>query len=336
VYLDFYGLKEKPFNTTPDPRFLYPTRAHREALAQLNYAVRERKGFMVLTGDVGTGKTTLLQALLQRLDGRTAVAFVVNSSLGFDGLLEYVLEDFGIAKGEASRAQRLIALNAFLIERQRAGQKAVVIIDEAQNLDPPTLEQIRLLSNFETTGEKLLQIILVGQPELRERLQLPELRQLRQRVALRTDLPPLARDEVREYIRFRLRAAGYRDPLLFSVRAAARVAAYSRGIPRVVNLVCDHALVTGYAERRRRIDVDLVDQAIAYLEAGEEGARRRWWRRVLAGSRRVLGPVVAGAVLGVTGVAVGFLLTRGDAGHLGTGLLDTITDAGHRLLALIR
>jgi general secretion pathway protein A len=276
---------------------------------------------------VGTGKTTLLQALVERLDGRTAVALVVNPTLGFDGLLEYILEDFGIAKTEASRAQRLIALSAFLVERQRAGQKAVVIVDEAQNLEPATLEQIRLLSNFETTAEKLLQIILVGQPELRERLRLPELRQLRQRVALRTDLPPLTRDEVRECIRFRLRIAGGRDPLLFSVRAAARVAAYSRGIPRVVNLVCDHALVLGYAEQRRRIDVDLVNQAIAYLEAGERRAGGGWWRWLF-------GPVAAGMALGFAGIATGIVVGRVDAGQLGTALMSVAADAA-RLLATL-
>src|SRR5213594_3411022 len=155
MYLTFYGLAEKPFNATPDPRFLYMTPGHREALAQLFYGTQERKGFIVLTGKVGTGKTTLLHALNQRLNGQSAVSFVVNSALSFDEILEYVLEDLGVAKGRESRAQRLIALNNFLIERERAGQNTVLIIDEAQNLDAPTLEQIRLLSNFETASSKL-------------------------------------------------------------------------------------------------------------------------------------------------------------------------------------
>ena len=166
MYLTFYGLTEKPFNATPDPKFLYMSPGHREALAQLLYGTQERKGFIVLTGKVGTGKTTLLHTLRQRLNGQTAISFVVHSTLPFDGILEYVLQDLGIAKTGDSRAQRLMALNNFLIERERAGESTVLVLDEAQNLDASTLEQIRLLSNFETPTSKLLQILLVGQPDL--------------------------------------------------------------------------------------------------------------------------------------------------------------------------
>ena len=273
MYLAFYGLKQKPFNATPDPRFLYLTPGHREALAQLVYGVQENKGFIVLTGEVGTGKTTLLQTLLQRLDGNTAVAFVFNSTLPFDGLLEYMLEDFGIAKSGETRAQRLFALNHFLIERRRTGQKTVLIIDEAQNLDAPTLEQVRLLSNFETPTEKLLQILLVGQPELKAKLQLPELRQLKQRIGLRCTIHPLTQEETREYVRARLRIAGARDLRLFSEGAISRMAEYAGGIPRLVNIVCDHSLLIGYADQRRQIERDIVEQAIQYLE---EGKRAQW------------------------------------------------------------
>src|SRR5919197_6264529 len=168
MYLSFYGLREKPFNATPDPKFLFLTSAHRDALAQLIYGVQENKGFIVLTGEVGTGKTTLLHTLLRRFDGNTAVAFITNSTLPFDDVVTYMLEDFGIAKAGSSRGERLVALNHFLIERRRAGQNSVLILDEAQNLTPETLEQVRLLSNFETPTEKLLQILLVGQPELKE------------------------------------------------------------------------------------------------------------------------------------------------------------------------
>src|SRR6185503_18583025 len=224
MYLKFFGLLEKPFNATPDPRFLYMSPAHREALAQLLYGVQERKGFIVLTGAVGTGKTTLLHALSQRLNGQSAVAFVVNSTLSFDELLEYILEDLGVTKAGESRAQRLIALNNFLIERERAGQNTVLIIDEAQNLEPATLEQIRLLSNFETPTSKLLQILLVGQPELKAHLNLPTLRQLKQRVGLRYQIPPLTPEEIRAYVRTRLRIAGARDLGLFGEPALDRIA----------------------------------------------------------------------------------------------------------------
>lgn len=274
MYLTFYGLNEKPFNTTPDPRFLYLTPGHREAMAQLLYGIQESKGFMVLTGEVGTGKTTLLQALLQRLDGNTEVAFIFNSKLLFDGILEYMLEDFGIATGGESRAKRLFALNKFLIERRRAGQSAVLILDEAQNLEPPTLEEVRLLSNFETPREKLLQILLVGQPEIRAKLQLPELRQLMQRIGLRCSIPPLTPEETRDYIRARLRVAGARDLGLFTDRAVSRIAEYTGGIPRLVNIVCDHCLLFGYADQKRRIEPDTVGQATDYLEGGESPGRR--------------------------------------------------------------
>jgi general secretion pathway protein A len=268
MYLTFYGLAEKPFNATPDPRFLYMTPGHREALAQLQYGVQERKGFIVLVGKVGTGKTTLLHALWQRLKDESAISFVVNSTLPFDGLLEYILEDFGVTKAGESRAQRLIALNHFLIKREREGYNTILIIDEAQNLDVATLEQIRLLSNFETPTRKLLQILLVGQPELKTRLDLPELRQLKQRVGLRCHIPPLTLEETRAYIRTRLRIAGARDLGLFTDSAVDRISAYAGGIPRLVNTLCDHCLLFGYADQQRRIGREIVNQAIEYLEEG--------------------------------------------------------------------
>jgi general secretion pathway protein A len=304
MYLSFYGLKEKPFNTTPDPRFLFLTPGHREALAQLVYGVQENKGFLVLTGEVGTGKTTLLQSLLQRLDGNTAVAFVFNSTLPFDGLLEYMLEDFGVTKAGETRAQRLFTLNNFLIERRRTGQNTVLIIDEAQNLDAPTLEQVRLLSNFETPTDKLLQILLVGQPELRAKLELPELRQLRQRIGLRCKVPPLTAKETADYIRARLRLAGRRNPHLFTDRALERIADYVRGIPRLVNIVCDHCLLIGYADQVPTIDRDIVDQAIEYLEDAApvrpEARMTVWrWRAAYGWSLGVLGLLVVGTGTGL-------------------------------------
>lgn len=274
MYLKFFGLLEKPFNATPDPRFLYMSPGHREALAQLHYGTQERKGFIVLTGKVGTGKTTLLHALRQRLDGNTAVSFIFNSTLPFDDMLEYVLADLGIAKREESRAQRIMAFNDFLIERERARQNTVLIIDEAQNLSPETMEQVRLLSNFETATTKLLQILLVGQPELKAKLDLPELRQLKQRVGLRCQIPPLTVDEARHYIRNRLRIAGARDLGIFTDPAIERMTEYSGGIPRVINILGDHCLLFGYADQARKIDRPAVNEAIEYLEEGMPTQRK--------------------------------------------------------------
>ncbi len=287
MYQTFYGLKENPFNATPDPKFLYRTPAHQEALAQLLYGVEARKGFVVLTGQVGTGKTTLLHTLRRRLNSNIAVSFLFNSNLSFEGILEYVLENLGIAKAGDSQAQWLITLNNFLIERQRAGQNTVLIFDEAQNLTPTTLEQIRLLSNFETPTDKLLQILLVGQPELKAKLRLPELHQLNQRIGLRCTIRPLTREEIPLYIRTRLRVAGARDLTLFTDRAVGRIAEYARGVPRVVNIVCDTCLLFGYADQKRRIQPDTVKQAIEYLEEGKWRERRG--TRIGSALRRFLG-----------------------------------------------
>jgi general secretion pathway protein A len=276
MYKDFYGLKENAFSTTPDPKFLYPSPGHREALAQVLYGVHQNKGFIVLTGEVGTGKTTLVHALRRRLDDSTAVAFLFNSTLPFDGILEYMLEEFGVAKTGTTPAQRLFALNNFLIERRRVGQNTVLILDEAQNLDVRTLEQVRLLSNFESTSEKLLQILLVGQPELRGKLALPELRQLRQRIALSSSIRPLTAHETHECIRTRLRIAGASDLGLFTDRALARIAEYTGGIPRLVNILCDHCLVIGYAERERRIGPPIVEQAIKLLQEVGLPRQKTW------------------------------------------------------------
>ena len=301
MYLKFYGLDEKPFSETPDPRYLFLSPPHREALAQLQYGAEERKGFVVLTGEIGTGKTTLLNTLYRRLDPKTAVAFIVNSRLPFDGLLDCILDGLGVARREDSLARRLIVLQTFLTERERAGQNTVLIIDEAQSLSPMTLEQIRLLSNFETTRRKLLQILLVGQPELEAKLNLPQLRQLRQRLGLRCRIRPLTVMEAGQYIRTRLRVAGSRDLGVFTEAAVARMAAYSRGVPRVLNILGDHCLLFGYAEQRRRVERGLVEQAIEYLEASAR-ARRGWMIPGLGALRRL--PRLVGSAVVLVGAAV--------------------------------
>lgn len=336
----FFGLHEQPFNPTPDPRFLHLTPGHREALAQLVYGVQERKGFLLLTGEVGTGKTTLVQALLRRLDGSTAVAYVTNSLLPFEGILEYALEDLGIAKPGESHAQRLIALQHFLVERSRAGQHTALILDEAQNLQPETLEQIRLLSNFETASEKILQILLIGQPELRDRLDLPGLRQLKQRIGLRASLPLLTAEDTGDYIRTRLRVAGARDLDLFSASAVAAIARHAGGIPRLVNTVCDHCLLIAYADQARRISREVAEEAIAYLEDGERPRRTK--RRAMA--RRAKGGGITGgwqkrlrawglaAVAGLAGMAGLAFLDPGLLLHL----LDQGADAVSSLMRSAR
>jgi general secretion pathway protein A len=338
MYLDFYGLKEKPFSTTPDPRFLLLTPTHREALAQLVYGVREGTGFAVLTGEVGTGKTTLLRTLLQRIDSEVAVAFVVNPTLGFDGLLEYIFEDLGIRKGGDTPAQRLMSLQRFLVGRAAAGHRTLIVIDEAQHLDPPTLEQIRLLSNFESSSQKLLQIVLAGQPELEAKLALPELRQLKQRIGLRCTVRPLTPGETADYIRTRLRIAGAPNLRLYTDQAATRVARYARGVPRVINILCEHCLLIGYADQVRQIDDRVVAEAIRTIEAGDPGVGDRTWARwKLPRVERTW--IVGVATALVVGTAGGAIWYAGGPAALGDAMSmygARVTDAIHEIRMLVR
>lgn len=316
MYVEFYGLKEKPFSTTPDPRFLFLTPSHREALAQLVYGVREGTGFVVLTGEVGTGKTTLLRTLMQRLAPEAPISFVMSPMLDFDELLDYILEDLGIGGGRRP-AQRLVAFHSFLVDRAKAGHRTLVIIDEAQHLESKALERIRLLSNFETTSEKLLQIVLAGQPELAGRLALPDLRQFNQRIGLRCTIRPLAAVETGHYVRSRLRIAGARDPRLFTDEAIERVARYTRGIPRVINIVCEHSLLIGYADQVRRIDHRVIREAIRAIEAREERSYGRGWAlRHLATARR--GWILGASAVAAAGTAGGMMWYTGAAGALGS------------------
>jgi general secretion pathway protein A len=306
VYVNFYGLREKPFNTTPDPRFLFLTASHREALSQLTYGVREGTGFAVLAGPIGTGKTTLLQTLLQRIDPQTAVAMIVNPSVDFDGLLELILDDFGIGQEAGTTAQRMVALNRFLLEQATSGRQTLLVIDEAQHLEPTTLERIRLISNYESSTRKLLQIILAGQPELVTKLNLPQLRQLKQRIGLWCEIQPLTPKEVREYVSARLRVAKAANPRLFTERALDRIASHSHGIPRLINILCEHCLLIGYADQIRQIDHRLVKEAIVTMEAASASGRPRargWLRPRPARWRWILGAGLA-AVAGTLGGAV--------------------------------
>ncbi len=262
MYKGFYGLKESPFNVSPDPRYLFVTKQVEETVSGLMYGIETRKGIITLTGEVGTGKTTLVNRLLDWLHERgTKSAFLFNSRMNSSQLFDFVLAEFDIPCESRSKSQQLMKLNQWLLERFRAGETAVLILDEAQNLTFPVLEEIRLLTNLETSTEKLLQIVLSGQPELEEKLNLPQLRQLRQRIMIRCKTSHLTKEESHEYILERLRIAGATpgEPPIFSPAAMDTVHLYSLGIPRVVNLLCDHALINGYVEQQRSIQPKIVE-----------------------------------------------------------------------------
>jgi general secretion pathway protein A len=275
MHEDYYGFSEKPFSLTPDPKYLYKSESHANAFDLLQYAIRRREGFVVVTGDIGTGKTTLCRAILEQLDRRTFTALVLNPFLSEEDLLRLVLQDFGVVSREEVKRGRLAGvskqelidtLNEFLLSLLPLGAGAVLIIDEAQNLPRQVLEQIRILSNLETNKEKLLQIVLVGQLNLKELLRTPELRQLDQRVSIRYELKPLTREETAAYIAHRLTIAGGGAVVSFAPKALDLVHKYSGGIPRLINLVCDRALLGGYAERTNRILPEMVRAAAGGLD----------------------------------------------------------------------
>lgn len=266
MYNEFYGLRENPFNVTTDPAFLFFSRRHKEAFSHLLYGIRERKGFIEITGEVGTGKTTLCRALLNQLSSRTKTAFIWNSSLPEMQLLQAIMEDFGIQYPKKTKIALLSALNKFLIEQLSLGCNVVLILDEAQNLKESILEQIRMLSNLETEKEKLFQIILVGQPELRTKLASANLRQLRQRIGVRYHMLPLEKDELGDYIDHRLRVAGSDGSVTFTPQAIEEISCYSGGIPRLINIVCDKALLAGFVLERKNIDHTIIKRSIEEIE----------------------------------------------------------------------
>ena len=293
MYREFYGLTERPFNLTPDTSFLYPSRAHREVLTHLLYGINSRCGFILVTGEVGAGKTTLCRALLSQLDEKTKVAFVLNSFLTEFELLRAINQDFGLPTSGRTKMDLLNDLNKFLLEENRLGNNVVIIVDEAQNLSFGVLEQIRMLSNLETEKEKLLQIVLVGQPELRARLVSQRLRQLSQRITVRYHLTPLSREDVRNYIYYRLKVAGSRGDIVLTWSALDEIYYLSAGVPRLINGLCDRALMVGYVKGARRITRAMVCRA-----ASEATGRRNpisGWRAFF--SKRISLPRVAMALL---------------------------------------
>ena len=296
MYREHYGLLRTPFEMTPDPAFLYLGETHREGLATLVYGVQSGKGFVMLTGEVGTGKTTLLHALLGQLDASTASAFLFNPKLEPLDFFRILFDEYGIEEPCRTKAEYLLALNHFLIERLGRNEKTLLIIDEAQTLSSAMLEEVRLLSNLETPSSKLLQIMLVGQPELNQVLARPELRQLRQRIVLRHQLRPFDEKELGAYIDERLTLAGYTGKGIFKRSALKEIFDVTGGVPRVVNIVCDSALLAGYARGKTLLGSDVIREVARDLqlsgEVGEFSAarpeaersiprkKRRWLRRL--------------------------------------------------------
>lgn len=296
MYRAFFGFREKPFNLTPDPKFLYLNASYREALAALHYGVTERKGFVSLIGEAGTGKTTLLRRLLSEIPRETRSVLVINPAIGFEEMLRFILTDLGRPPAPgASKLDMLEALNVELLDSLARGGNVVVLIDEAQDLTIPVLEELRLLSNLETAKEKILQLVLAGQPEFDALLARPEIRQLRQRISVSARLRPLARSEVQAYVAARITAAGGDVRGLFTQGALFRLWWFSGGVPRLVNAACDNALVTAYARGKRTIGWREIGEAMRDLRRQVSWAPSRW---------RGLGTLLAAALVGA-GIVLG-------------------------------
>jgi general secretion pathway protein A len=290
MYEDYYGFVEKPFSLTPDPKYLYRSESHAQAFDLLQYGIRRREGFVVVTGDIGTGKTTLCRAVLDQLDPKVFTALVLNPFIAEDDLLRLILQDFGVVSRDEIRRGRLAGvsrqelidtLNDFLLSLPPLRAMALLIIDEAQNLPRPVLEHIRVLSNLETDTEKLLQIILVGQLNLKDVLRAPELRQLDQRVSIRYNLKPLKGEETAAYVAHRLMIAGG-GVVTFTPKALQAVHRITAGIPRLINLVCDRALLAAYSERAQRVTPDMVRSGAASLDLAAPRPSMMGWLRTQA------------------------------------------------------
>jgi general secretion pathway protein A len=266
VYREYYGLTLPPFDLTPNPRFLFHSAKHREAFNHMLYGIRERKGFVQLTGEVGAGKTTLCRALLEQLDSHFSTALILNPVLSAGELVKAIATEFGLEVKGRDRLETLAVMNEFLLKQVEHGKESVLMIDEAQDLSDELLEQVRLLSNIETDDHKLLQIVLLGQPELRDRLNHPRLRQLRQRITVRYHLGPLTFVETSQYIQHRLEMAGAKGVPYFTQPALWRIYDYSHGTPRLINAVCDKALLAGFVRQTDRINYRMVGLAVRELE----------------------------------------------------------------------
>jgi general secretion pathway protein A len=270
MYNRYFGFLESPFSITPDPRFFYANPVYLEAYANLHYGIEAKKGFIAITGEVGTGKTTLLRKLMRNLESTIHSVFIFNTDLTFNELLRVILHDLGLSAEGRDRLVLVDELNVYLLEQLKKGHIVCLLIDEAQNLTNESLEGLRLLSNLETDQEKLLQIVLMGQPELQAKLTQPNLRQLKQRIAVQCEILPLKREEVGSYISFRLRAAGYESKDLFHSEAVQKIALYSQGIPRLINIICDNALLIAFAASKKTISADMIREVARDLRLGSE------------------------------------------------------------------
>lgn len=266
MYESFFNLRVKPFELLPDPDFIFLSKSHKKAITYLDYGIRERAGFILLTGDVGSGKTTLIRNLLANHGDKIVLAMVINTSVKSDQLLAMINDDFGLSTTGKDKISLLRDLNDFLVQQYTDGHQPVLIIDEAQNLSTELLEEIRMLSNLETVHSKLLQIILAGQPELRSILSLPELMQLRQRISINCNLSPLSRGETEQYIRHRLEVAGNVDAVQFENEAYDQIYRYSRGIPRLINIICDFLMLSAFAEETRTITSEMALEVIGDMD----------------------------------------------------------------------
>lgn len=263
MYHKYYGLKDSPFNMTPNSRFFFESAKHTEALSTLVYAIQERKGFVVITGDIGSGKTTVCRTLINKLDAKTQTALITNTHIGGKDLLMAILEDLNVEYVPGSKSKLLSQLNDYLIQQLKNDQNVVLIIDEAQNLSASVLEEVRMLSNLETESEKLIQIIFLGQPELKKKLALPKLEQLRQRIAVYYHLTPLTEEETKEYITHRLKVASETEREYFTAQAIKKIFEHSRGVPRLINQICDSALLNGFIYEKPTVDEALMEEVIA-------------------------------------------------------------------------
>lgn len=262
MYKTFYSFTEKPFNATPDSRFFFPSSKHAEALNSLIYAINERKGFVVITGEIGAGKTTVYRTLLNKLDANTRVATITNTHLTCKELIAEILEELEVEHSGGTKQKLLSALNSHLIKQLSADMNVVLIIDEAQNLTPTVLEEVRMLSNLETERDKLIQIILVGQPQLKAKLENARLEQFKQRIAVYYHIHGLTREETHDYILHRLKLASSNGADIFSPKAVDAIYAHSRGIPRLINLICDSALLSGFTYDSKHITEKIIKDVV--------------------------------------------------------------------------